>query len=200
MVCADTRMNRWSLGNLRFVRIVPRLLALFQTGDRPVLFTNSSKFRSSLREVPVSKSLHETRTCKFLPTWRPPLFYYFGGIVSTFGSFKINARFAILIGIIIIQQSSFLFRMDIGILFLLYQKFNFIFSISWNFLVSILQFDLIRFFFQDRCNFKNSYGWPCSKFVIEAREPRLPRFLVIIRGWWERTKGSRQRGPPLVAS
>lgn len=99
MVCADTRMNRWSLGNLRFVRIVPRLLALFQTGDRPVLFTNSSKFRSSLREVPVSKSLHETRTCKFLPTWRPPLFYYFGGIVSTFGSLKVNARFAILIGI-----------------------------------------------------------------------------------------------------
>lgn len=93
MVCADTRMNRWSLGNLRFVRIVPRLLALFQTGDRPVLFTNSSKFRSSLREVPVSKSLHETRTCKFLPTWRPPLFYYFGGIVSTFGSLKVNARF-----------------------------------------------------------------------------------------------------------
>lgn len=44
-------MNGWSLGNLRFVRIVPRLLALFQTGDRPVLFTNSSKFRSSLREV-----------------------------------------------------------------------------------------------------------------------------------------------------
>lgn len=59
---------------------------------------------------------------------------------------RLTHDFTILIGIIIIQQSSFLFRMDIGILFLLYQKFNFIFSISWNFLVSILQFDLTRFF------------------------------------------------------